>query len=69
MDLLLKYFSDFSPKQIAEITSYVKSLQGTTPAAPKEPQGEQYVEQQDVPDKATDTTENRPIAENNTTAR
>ncbi|MEZ5017553.1 MAG: cbb3-type cytochrome c oxidase N-terminal domain-containing protein [Flavipsychrobacter sp.] len=35
----------YSPKQIAQIASYVKSLQGTTPAAPKDPQGELYVEE------------------------
>jgi cytochrome c oxidase cbb3-type subunit III len=35
---------DFSPKQIAEITSYVKSLKGSNPAAPKEKQGELYEE-------------------------
>lgn len=35
---------DFAPKQIAQLASYVKSLQGTTPAAPKEKQGELYVE-------------------------
>lgn len=35
---------DFSPKQIAELASYVKSIKGTTPAAPKEKQGELYIE-------------------------
>lgn len=35
---------DFAPKQIAQLASFVKSLQGTTPAAPKEKQGELYVE-------------------------
>lgn len=35
---------DFSPKQIADIASYIKSIRGTTPAAPKEKQGELYVE-------------------------
>lgn len=35
----------YSPKQIAQIASYVKSLQGTTPAAPKDPQGELYEEE------------------------
>lgn len=35
---------DFSPKQIAQLASYIKSLQGTTPAAPKEKQGELYIE-------------------------
>lgn len=36
--------NDFSPKQIAEIASYVKSLHGTHPAAPKEKQGELYID-------------------------
>lgn len=35
---------DYSPNQIAQITSYVKSLQGTKPAAPKDKQGELYIE-------------------------
>ncbi|HEY0274218.1 MAG TPA: cbb3-type cytochrome c oxidase N-terminal domain-containing protein [Chitinophaga sp.] len=30
---------DYSPLQIAQIASYVKSLRGSKPAAPKEPQG------------------------------
>ena len=41
---------DFSPKQIAQLTSYIKSLQGTTPTAPKEPQGELYVEAETTTD-------------------
>ncbi len=35
---------DFSPKQIAELSSYIKSLAGTQPAAPKAAQGELYEE-------------------------
>src|SRR5690606_21981681 len=35
---------DFSPKQIAQLASFVKSLQGTTPTAPKEKQGDLYIE-------------------------
>lgn len=35
---------DFSPKQIADLASYVKSLKGSKPAAPKEKQGELYTE-------------------------
>lgn len=35
---------DFSPKQIAELTSYIKSLKGSAPAAPKDKQGELYTE-------------------------
>ncbi len=33
---------DFSPTQIAKIASYVKTLTGTNPVNPKEPQGELY---------------------------
>jgi cytochrome c oxidase cbb3-type subunit III len=33
---------DLSPMQIAQVTSYIKSFQGTTPANSKEPQGELY---------------------------
>jgi cytochrome c oxidase cbb3-type subunit 3 len=35
---------DFSPKQLASIATYIKTLKGTKPAAPKEPQGDLYVE-------------------------
>ena len=36
---------DYSPVQLAQIASYVKSLHGTKPAVPKEPQGELYKEE------------------------
>lgn len=35
---------DFSPRQMQELASFVKSLKGTHPAAPKEKQGELYIE-------------------------
>ncbi len=35
------------PKEMAQVSSYILSLQGTTPAAPKEPQGEKYVPEAD----------------------
>jgi cytochrome c oxidase cbb3-type subunit 3 len=35
---------DFSPQQLAEITSFVKSLHGTNPPAAKEPQGTLFTE-------------------------
>lgn len=35
---------DFSPKQIQQLASFIKSLKGTHPAAPKAPQGELYNE-------------------------
>lgn len=40
---------DYSPVQIAQIASYVKSLQGTKPAKPKEPQGTLYDEKTEAP--------------------
>ncbi len=36
---------DFSPVQIAQLASYVKSLHGTNPPNPKAPQGTLYVEE------------------------
>lgn len=38
---------DFSPKQIAQLANFVRSLQGTTPANPKDKQGELYIEAED----------------------
>ena len=35
---------DFSPKQIAQLTSYVESFKGTNPPNPKDKQGDLYVE-------------------------
>jgi len=35
---------DYSPKQIAQLTSYIKSLRGTNPPEPKAPQGDLYNE-------------------------
>ncbi len=35
---------DFSPVQIAQLASYVKSLKGTTPTEAKAPQGKLYEE-------------------------
>lgn len=35
---------DFSPLQIQELASFVKSLKGTKPAVPKAPQGDLYIE-------------------------
>lgn len=35
---------DLSPKQIQELSSFIKSLKGTHPATPKAPQGEIYIE-------------------------
>jgi len=50
---------DFSPKQIAQLASYVKSLHGTRPAAPKDKQGDLYNESGPAP---SDTTKTNKIA-------
>lgn len=36
---------DFSPVQIAQITSFIRTLKGTNPPKPKDKQGELYIEQ------------------------
>lgn len=46
---------DFSPGQIAQIASYVKSLKGTKPATPKEAQGTLYEDQAKPADSAVAT--------------
>lgn len=53
---------DFSPKQLAQLASYVKSLQGTTPAAPKAPQGELYIEAETTDSGAADSTTTEAVA-------
>jgi cytochrome c oxidase cbb3-type subunit 3 len=42
--------ADFSPVQIAELASFIRSLHGTKPSNPKEPQGEIYKEEPVVKD-------------------
>ncbi len=39
---------DYSPRQIAALTTYIRNLQGKTPANPKEPQGTLYSEGTEV---------------------
>ena len=47
---------DFSPKQIQELASFVKSLKGTHPATPKAPQGDLYIEGGTKSNTKTDST-------------
>jgi cytochrome c oxidase cbb3-type subunit III len=42
--------SQLSPKNIQDVSSYVKSLTGTKPAGAKEPQGTLYKEEATTPD-------------------
>jgi cytochrome c oxidase cbb3-type subunit 3 len=51
---------DFSPKQLQQIASYVKSLKGTKPATAKAPQGDLYTEGETTP--KGDTTQNSAIS-------
>lgn len=40
---MIPWKDQLSPKSIQDVTNYVLSLQGSSPASPKEPQGEKYV--------------------------
>jgi cytochrome c oxidase cbb3-type subunit 3 len=44
---------DFSPVQIAQLTSFIRTLQGTYPPKPKDQQGELYIEQASPADSVT----------------
>ncbi len=46
---------DFSPIQVAQLTSFIKSIQGSKPVNGREPQGERYEEPEENTD-ATDST-------------
>jgi cytochrome c oxidase cbb3-type subunit 3 len=56
---------DLSPMQMAEVSSYVKSLKGTNPANPKEKQGDLWVE--NAAPAATDSTAAQPTTDSTTT--
>lgn len=49
---------DLSAKQMAQVSSYVKSLKGTKPANPKDPQGDLYKEETAAP--VADTATKKP---------
>ena len=42
---MISWQTQLNPNQIQEVASYVLSLQGTTPAAPKQPEGEIWTEE------------------------
>lgn len=46
---------DFSPNQIAQLASFIKSLKGSNPPGAKEKQGELYVEKAEAPVAAADS--------------
>ena len=51
--------SNFSPKQMAQITSFVKSLKGSHPPDAKEPQGQLYTEENTPPNPSIDSAANK----------
>lgn len=53
---------DFSPKQLQQLASFVKSLKGTKPATPKAPQGDQYIEGSAAPKTAADGSKEGKVA-------
>ncbi len=45
---MISWKSDLKPGEIAQVASFVLSLNGTTPADPKEPEGELYTDSSDT---------------------
>ena len=45
---MIAWKAQLKPAQIAQVSSYVLSLQGTTPANPKEPQGDIWTPEGDA---------------------
>lgn len=55
---MIAWESQLTPVQMQNVASFILSLQGTTPATPKDPQGELYVEDNTAaPTDSTTTTE------------
>lgn len=52
---MISWKTNLKPNEMAQVASYVLSLQGTTPADPKEPQGELW-EDPDAPAVSAETT-------------
>lgn len=60
---MISWKSDLKPLEIAQVASYVLNFQGTTPAEPKEAEGEIWVD----PNAPTDTQEAMPEIVNDST--
>lgn len=50
---MISWESQLSPSDMRDVSSYILTLQGTTPANPKEPQGELYVPEETVEEDTT----------------
>jgi cytochrome c oxidase cbb3-type subunit 3 len=53
---MISWKDALSPLQMQQVTSYILSLQGTTPASPKAPEGEEYKPAAAASTPASDTT-------------
>jgi len=54
---MISWKQNFKPSEIAQVASYVLSLQGTTPANPKAPEGDVWVDETVETPLETTTTE------------
>ncbi|TYA92312.1 cbb3-type cytochrome c oxidase N-terminal domain-containing protein [Seonamhaeicola marinus] len=54
---MIAWKAQLKPSQIAQVASYVLSLQGTTPANPKAPEGDIWVDENATEETTTETTE------------
>lgn len=54
---MISWESQLTPPQIQNISSFILSLQGTSPPNPKDPQGELYVAKEETTDSTETTTE------------
>ena len=58
---MISWESQLTPSDIRDVSSYIMTMRGTTPAVPKEPQGELY-KPQEVEQKAEEVKTEEPIA-------
>lgn len=55
---MIPWQDQLSPEEMQQVSSFIKSLQGTTPANPKEPQGEKYIPEEADEEEAEESEEN-----------
>ena len=64
IQLMISWQSQLTPVQMQNVASYILTMQGTTPANPKEPQGELYVPPADDQGAGEDVEEAQAISMN-----
>jgi cytochrome c oxidase cbb3-type subunit 3 len=63
---MISWQSQLRPIEMAQVSSYIKTLEGTTPAAPKDPQGELWSASEDIAAPADSTSQDSPEVEEET---